>query len=150
MLRKYQTKAIEDLYEWFRTHPTGNPCIELCTGSGKSHILAKICEDAVKLYDSNVLVLTHQKELVEQDYEKIKLHIECKKQVGIYSAGVGRKEIKKVTVAGIQSIYKKSKEVGFVSLVIIDEAHIPSHKDEGIYRRFMNDGSGSFMGCMCS
>ena len=86
MLRKYQTKAIEDLYEWFRTHPTGNPCIELCTGSGKSHILAKICEDAVKLYDSNVLVLTHQKELVEQDYEKIKLHIECKKQVGIYSA----------------------------------------------------------------
>jgi superfamily II DNA or RNA helicase len=45
MLRPYQHKAITQLYAWFERNSTGNPCIVLPTGSGKSHIIAhRRCE----------------------------------------------------------------------------------------------------------
>lgn len=137
MLRPYQKKCISDLYDWFGQNKDGNPCLELVTGAGKSHILAEICKDAVHKFRTNVLIITHQKELVEQDYEKIKLH--GVEDVGICSAGVGKYEPNKsVVVAGIQSIYQRPHEFANASLVIVDEAHVPNHKDEGMYRRFLS------------
>ena len=90
MLRDYQAKAIDDLYEWFKNNQDGNPCAVLPTGAGKSHIVAALCKDAVKSWPgTKILMLTHIKELIEQNAEKMLQHWP-NAPMGIYSAGIGR------------------------------------------------------------
>jgi len=48
MLRDYQRRAINQLYAWFENGNVGNPCVELPTGSGKSHIIAELCKEALQ------------------------------------------------------------------------------------------------------
>jgi len=75
MLREYQQRAIHQLYEWFNSHPIGNPCLVLPTGSGKSHIVAALCKDAVKSWPgTKVLMMSHVAELIEQNAEKMLQH----------------------------------------------------------------------------
>jgi len=139
-LRPYQQRAIDQLYDWFRAGNTGNPCLVLPTGAGKSHIVAALCHDALTNWpETRVLMLTHVKELIEQNAAKLRAHWPGA-PMGIYSASVGRKELgEPITFAGIQSIRKRAAELGHVDLVIIDEAHLVSHKDEGGYRTFIAD-----------
>ena len=139
-LRPYQKRAIDDLYAWFRDGGVGNPCLVLPTGAGKSHIVAALCEDALTQWpETRVLMLTHVKELIEQNAAKLRAHWPGA-PMGIYSASVGRRQLgEPITFAGIQSIRKRAADVGHVDLVIIDEAHLVSHKDEGGYRDFLRD-----------
>jgi DNA repair protein RadD len=137
MLREYQQRAIEQLYEWFQKR-SGNPCLVLPTGSGKSHIVAALCKDAIQNWpETRILMLTHVKELIEQNAEKMREHWRGA-PMGIYSAGMGRKQLgEPITFAGIQSIRKHASQVGHIDLCIIDECHLVSHKDEGGYRTFL-------------
>lgn len=139
-LREYQQRAIDQLYAWFRDGGVGHPCLVLPTGAGKSHIVAALCKDALTNWpETRVLMLTHVKELIEQNAAKMREHWPGA-PMGIYSASVGRKELgEPITFAGIQSIRKRAAEVGHVDLVIIDECHLVSHKDEGGYRDFLRD-----------
>ena len=139
-LRPYQQRAIDQLYGWFRAGNTGNPCLVLPTGAGKSHIVAALCHDALTNWpETRVLMLTHVKELIEQNAAKLRAHWPGA-PMGIYSASVGRKELgEPITFAGIQSIRKRAAELGHVDLVIIDEAHLVSHKDEGGYRDLLRE-----------
>lgn len=139
-LRPYQQRAIDQLYDWFRAGNTGNPCLVLPTGAGKSHIVAALCHDALTQWpETRVLMLTHVKELIEQNAAKLRAHWPGA-PMGIYSASVGKKELgEPITFAGIQSIRKRAAELGHVDLVIIDEAHLVSHRDEGGYRTFLAD-----------
>jgi DNA repair protein RadD len=41
-LREYQQRTIDQLYDWFEAGESGNPCLVLPTGSGKSHIVAAL------------------------------------------------------------------------------------------------------------
>ncbi len=67
MLRDYQEKALKELYSWFETHE-GHPCLVLPTGAGKSHIIAELCKDAIQKWpETRILMLTHVKELIEQE-----------------------------------------------------------------------------------
>lgn len=138
-LRPYQRKAIDDLYAWFPAHP-GNPCVVLPTGAGKSIILAKFCEEALTSWpQTRILILTHVRELIEQDANAL-VRIWPLAPMGIYSAGLGKKELDyAITFAGIQSIWRKAADVGHVDLVIVDECHLISHKDQGSYRKFIDD-----------
>jgi DNA repair protein RadD len=137
MLRDYQTRTIDQLYDWFRTNK-GNPCIVLPTGSGKSHIVAALCKDAVQNYPkTRILMLTHVKELIEQNAEKMRQHWP-NAPMGIYSASVGKRQIDAITFAGIQSVRSKALAIGHVDLVLIDECHLVSHKDQGSYRHLIN------------
>ena len=73
-LRDYQRKALDDLYAWFGQHE-GNPCIEAPTGSGKSMIIAQFCKENLERNpEMRILLATHMKELIEQDYKAIKRH----------------------------------------------------------------------------
>ena len=139
-LRDYQQRAIDDLYAWFGENSTGNPCLVLPTGSGKSHIVAALCKDAVQNWpETKVLMLTHVKELIEQNAEKMRQHWKGA-PMGIYSASIGRRDLgEPITFAGIQSIAKKADQVGHVDLVIVDECHLISHRQEGGYRTFLAD-----------
>ena len=140
MLRDYQQRAIDQLYQWFRNGNEGNPCLVLPTGSGKSHIVAALCKDALQNWpETRVLMLTHVKELIEQNAEKMRLHWPGA-PMGIYSASIGRRQLgEPITFAGIQSVRDKAHLIGHVDLVIIDECHLVGHKDEGGYRRLLSD-----------
>jgi DNA repair protein RadD len=140
MLRDYQQRAIDQLYEWFRRGNEGNPCLVLPTGSGKSHIVAALCKDALQNWpETRVLMLTHVKELIEQNAEKMRLHWPGA-PMGIYSASIGRRQLgEPITFAGIQSIRSKAELIGHVDLCIIDECHLVGHKDEGGYRTLLSD-----------
>lgn len=135
MLRDYQQRAIDQLYDWFAKGHRGNPCLVMPTGSGKSHIIAALCKDALQKWpETRILMLTHVKELIEQNAEKMLQHWPDA-PLGIYSASIRRKELgEPITFAGIQSIRNRADEIGHVDLIIIDEAHTVSHKDEGGYR----------------
>lgn len=139
MLRDYQRRAIDQLYAWFEKNPAGHPCLVLPTAAGKSHIVAALCKEALQEWpETRVLMLTHVKELIEQNAEKMLLHWPDA-PMGIYSASVGRKELDRpITFAGIQSIRNKADEIGHVDIIIIDECHLVSHKDEGGYRKLIS------------
>ena len=138
-LRDYQRRTIDMLYSWWSTNK-GNPCIVLPTGAGKSIIIAAFCQRALSDWpDTRILMCTHQKELIEQDFHKL-MEIWPEADAGIFSAGIGLKELdNRITFAGIQSIYKHASEVGKVDLILIDEAHLINHSGTGMYRSFIED-----------
>jgi DNA repair protein RadD len=139
MLRPYQQHVLNQLYEWFRAGNKGNPCIVMPTGSGKSHIIASLCKDALTQWpETRILMLTHVKELIEQNAEKMFLHWPDA-PLGIYSSGLGIKTLgEPITFAGIQSLRKKSALIGHVDLIIVDECHLISHNAEGGYRALID------------
>ena len=68
MLRDYQRRAIDQLYDWFEKNSTGNPCVMLPTGAGKSHIVAYLCKEALQSWpETRILMLSHVKEILEQN-----------------------------------------------------------------------------------
>ena len=139
MLRPYQQRAIDQLLGWFEHNPTGNPCLVLPTGAGKSHIIAAFVKHAVKSWpDTRVLMLTHVKELIEQNAEKMRQHWP-NAPLGIYSASLNRRHIDQITFGGVQSLRNRATQIGHVDLVIVDECHLISHKDEGAYRSLIAD-----------
>ena len=137
MLRKYQSYAIELLYQWFRDNPSGNPILELPTGSGKSWIVAQLCRDALDNWpETRVLMLTHQKELIEQNAEKLRL-VWPDAPMGIYSAGLKQRDIDAITFAGIQSVRDRADDLGHIDLVVIDECHLINNARQGGYRKLL-------------
>ena len=139
-LRDYQQRTLDQLYSWFEKNKTGNPCLVLPTGSGKSHIIAALCKEAIQNWpETKVLMLTHVKELIAQNAEKLRLHWPDA-PLGIYSAGLGMKHLgEAITFGGIQSLRTKSDLIGFADIAIIDECHLISTKDEGGYRTLLGE-----------
>jgi DNA repair protein RadD len=138
-LRDYQQQTIDDLYKWFEAGNKGNPCLVMPTGSGKSHIIAALCKNALQEWpETQILMLTHVKELIEQNAEKLRQHWPSA-PLGIYSASMGSKQLgEPITFAGIQSVSKKGGLLGHQDLVIIDECHLVNHKAEGGYRTLLS------------
>lgn len=137
-LRDYQTAAVEAVYKFFRTE-SGNPCVVIPTGGGKTPVIAKFCYDAVCVWNSRVLVVAHVKELLEQSAKTI--HALCPMiDVGVYSAGLKQRDTKNaVLVAGIQSVYNKAELLGFFDIMLIDEAQLIPESGDGQYRRLISD-----------
>lgn len=130
-LRDYQVEAsnvaIKHLKEYNQPF-----IIQAATGAGKSLIIADICH---KL-DEPVLVLQPSKELLEQNYAKLKSYgID---DVSIYSASMGQKNVGKYTYATIGSIYKHPELFVHFKYVLIDEAHLVNPKKlGGMYMTFL-------------
>lgn len=136
-LRPYQREAIDAIYTYFGQH-TGNPLIVLPTGAGKSLTMAAFIREALTSYpDCNVLLLTHIKELIEQDAKAI-INYWREAPVGIWSAGVGQKRKDQITVAGIQSIHRLPAKFASTDICIIDEAHLVPRNSDTMYRRFLD------------
>ena len=134
----YQQRALTMLFDWFAAGSQGNPCLVMPTGSGKSHVIADICQLAlVNWPETRILMLTHVRELIEQNVSKL-LRSFPDAPLGVYSAGLGRRETDaKIIYAGIQSVYNKSQDIGHIDIVIIDEAHRVGHTDTGGYRNLI-------------
>jgi superfamily II DNA or RNA helicase len=135
--RYYQQAAHDAAWNYLGSQ-SGEPLIVLPTGAGKSLVIAMLVEQARK-FDARVIVLQHRKELIEQNAEKIQILLPDIK-VGIYSAGLKRKEIADdVVVAGIQSIYRKANELGRRELILIDEVHLVGNNNDSMYGQFLSD-----------
>ncbi|MBX3363998.1 MAG: DEAD/DEAH box helicase family protein [Phycisphaeraceae bacterium] len=137
-LRPYQREAVDAVWKHISTSDT-NPAIVLPTGSGKTHVIAELCRDAVQRWNGRVAVLAHVKELLEQAAGKLRAAAPDL-PIGVFSAGLGRRDIGyAVTIAGIQSVYQRAHDLGPLDLVIVDEAHLIPPDGEGMYRRFLAD-----------
>lgn len=138
--RPYQSKAIEDLWQWFRDHEEGNCILEACVGAGKSYIISALCQHAITTWKgTRILMLVHVKELIEQNYEEL-LKVWPEAPVGIHSASVGRKDMGfDILYCGIGSVYKKAHLMGKVDLVLVDECHLINSDNKGMYRQFLNE-----------
>lgn len=138
ILRKYQEKAVLDGMEFFYSDNKKNMIEVLPTAAGKSLIIASIAH----YLDEPVLVTQPSKELLEQNYLK---YINYGNKAGIYSASIMRKEIKNVTFATIQSIYKKPELFEKFKYLIVDECHLMSPrvgdetKEASMYIKFLEN-----------
>lgn len=138
--RPYQVDAVHSVFDYFSSGNKGNPLLALPTGTGKSVIIAMLLQ-AIYSYWPNqrVLILTHVKELIQQNYEKL-LTLWPGAPAGVYSAGLNRYESnRKVTFAGIASVAKKARLFGWVDIVLIDECHLVSPSADTMYKKFLND-----------
>lgn len=137
--RSYQIEAVQSLYSYFREN-TGNPVLALPTGTGKSVIIAMFLQSMFYLYgNQRVMVLTHVKELIQQNHEKL-MSLWPNAPAGVYSAGLGKKQAHNyITFGGIGSVAHKAHLFGKVDIVVIDEAHLVSPNDETTYRKFLQE-----------
>ncbi|MEN6621458.1 MAG: DEAD/DEAH box helicase family protein [Smithella sp.] len=137
-LRPYQQEAVDSLFNYFR-EKSGNPIIVAPTSAGKSLIIAEFIRRVMEYPNQRVLLLSHIKELLQQNSD------ELKKQwpgapVGLYSAGLNKRDTMfPITVAGIQSVYKKAHLLNFIHLILIDECHYLSPNTASMYQQLINE-----------
>lgn len=138
MLRPYQIDAVNSLFDYFESKD-GNPVIALPTGCGKTHIISGFTHRTLTTWPhQKIIVLTHVKELIKQNYNKL-IAAWPEAPAGIYSAGLRQRDIhNSIIFGGIGSVAKKAEQFGYVNLVIIDEAHLLSPSENTMYQRFIN------------
>src|SRR3990172_3456814 len=139
-LRPYQLEAVEAIYRHLRERDD-NPVCVIPTGAGKTYVMATVCRDSVGRWNGRVLILAHVKELLEQTKEKIyQVAPEMWMKTGVYSAGLKSRDTEHpITIAGIQSVYKRACEFDPFDLIIVDEAHMTPPEGDGMYRTFLED-----------
>lgn len=137
-LRPYQTDAIDALFAYFE-RAKGNPVVAKPTGTGKSIVIAELIRRIFEWWPTQrVMMLTHVQELIEQNFAEL-TGLWPLAPAGIYSAGLSRKEVRPITFAGIQSVVGKADLFGIIDLVLIDECHLVSPKQETSYQNFIAD-----------
>jgi len=137
-LRPYQSAALDAIWKYFYSGSKGNPLVVAPTGSGKSLIIAGFCEQVQKRWpEQRILILSHVKEILTQNRKAIQSLLPDIK-VGIYVAGLNRKDIAPVTLASIQSAYNAQEifKENF-DVILVDEAHLIPHRGEGRYRTLL-------------
>ena len=127
-LRPYQQEAVDATLKHFRKSDD-SAVIVLPTGAGKSLVIAELA----RLARRKILVLTHVKELVEQNHAKYQSY---GLTAGIFSAGLKRKENRyQVTFASVQSVSANLDQFrDEYSLIIIDECHRVSGEESSQYQ----------------
>ena len=71
-LRDYQQESVDAIWNYFRSGKTGNPLVALPTGTGKSLVIAGFLQSVFKAFpNQRIMMLTHVKELIEQNYSKL-------------------------------------------------------------------------------
>lgn len=144
-LRPYQISASQAADNAMRQGKSG-VCLIIPTGGGKTIVMADMIHRWLMRWpDTRVLVMAHTKELVEQNASKFALFWQSQNQtpapMGIYCAGLNQRNMTApVIFASIQSVHRKAMQIGAFDVILADEAHhIPTAKDEGIWRNFIKD-----------
>lgn len=140
--RDYQIDAVNSVFNyWAKNNNQGNPCVVMPVGSGKSLTMAhfvKTCFLKFGDHMSKILIVTHVKELIEQDYQAVVDYWQGA-NIGIYSASLKAKSTNnKIICCGVQSIAKNYKALGKVNCIVIDECHLVPVKEETTYRRLIS------------
>lgn len=100
--------------------------------SGKSHVIASFVQRANK----NIIILTPSREILEQDLDKLSKVVE-KDEIGVFSASMNSKTVKKYTLATIQSAYKHPELFNQFDIAVIDESDMLNPKKlDGMHQKF--------------
>ena len=136
--RPYQLKAIQSIYDYFAA-ASGNPVLELPTGSGKSFVQAEFLRGVLTRWPAQrILCLAHVKELIAQNHAEL-MGIWPDAPAGIHSAGLGRRDVEQnIIFASIQSVFARAAVLGRIDLVIIDEAQMVSPRSSTMYRTLIS------------
>lgn len=137
-LRQYQIDGLNALWNYFQSGKTGNPLLAWPTGTGKSICPAIFIKEAMRIWPTQkFMLLTHVKELIQQNADVL-LEIWPEAPLGVYSAGLNRKEIGlPIIYAGIQSAIKNPAMFGHRDIIFIDEAHLVSGDQSSMYITFI-------------
>jgi DNA repair protein RadD len=123
--RKYQEEALDTIEADLLTDD--NALLQAATGAGKTVIFSHLIERYhTKFKSFRTLILTRQKELVEQSFDKIKaVYPEGVDKIGICCSSVSaKKQVKKpILIATPQSYSKLVQFCDPFNLIIIDEVH---------------------------
>jgi DNA repair protein RadD len=137
-LRGYQSEVVDLV-----TGGKGDMLIQAPTGAGKTIIFSK-CLEVFASRGQKSLVLAHRGELIRQADDKLRkaTGLDC----GVFSAYMGRKDIKPITVASIQSLANYKGDLDFDN-IIIDEAHrLPFPGKESQYRKVLERVQARLLG----
>lgn len=135
--RYYQKQAVDAAIKYIQNGGTSGLVIS-ATGTGKSIMIARLIKRLFEANNINILMVTHVSELIEQNHKKLK-SIMPEADTGIYSAGLGEKDLNhRIIFAGIQSIYKCTHLLPKIHMLIIDEAHTISRKDQSMWASLIN------------
>lgn len=148
--RKYQEAAINTGVNFFQKKNDKNDVIVIPTGGGKSWVIGGVASNV----DGNTLVLQPSKEILEQNYKKAEKLLGGAfrfghSDLGIYSASVGLKQIRKITFATIGSIHKKPELFEHFQNIIQDECDVTNAKG-GMYADFFEDMGRPILGTTAS
>lgn len=125
-LRSYQRKAIDSIYDYWRKSDSGHGVVVIPTAGGKSLVMAALVKELCELYPgTRILILSHVKELIAQNHDEL-IEYWPDAPVGVFSAGIGRKEIQaQVLIASIQSLDKHVHKLDPApEIVLVDECHL--------------------------
>lgn len=139
-LRPYQAAALKATWEWIFTKET-MPLVVAPVGSGKSLMIAEFIKQCHERYPgTRILMLTHDKRLLEQNMEELREQYPTV-DAGFYCAGLNQKRLHNdVTFASIQSIHAKAAILNRApGVILIDEAHLVNPKAATRYRSFIED-----------
>lgn len=144
--RYYQTEALDSV------EPLSPGCRKLVvipTGGGKSYIAGRLATDSTLIL-GRVLILAHVKELIVQNALAV-LQADPRADIGIVCAGIdpmtlpahlreflGRTDAE-ITIASIQSVYRKLHLWSDVGLILVDEAHRITPIGGKLYRAVMDE-----------
>ncbi len=139
-LRPYQQAAVDSIFNYYYGGKKGNPIVVASTGSGKSLIIAGFIKKLQTEYKGQrVILATHVRELISQNYEKL-VAIYPEGNIGIYSAGLSKRHIHNDIIYGsIQSMYRKAHKFSKRAFLIVDECQLLNPKDAGRYMSFITD-----------
>lgn len=132
--RDYQTEAVSTLFDYL-TRFGGNPIVAMPTATGKSVVIAEFLRWVAHYAPrARSLVLTHVKELIQQNHNKIG-QVFPAHNAKIYSAGIGKKEVgTTITFGGVASVKNVVHIFEWIDFILIDECHLLSERDEGMYQ----------------
>jgi DNA repair protein RadD len=128
MLREYQGRLLANIR--VKAQAKVPVCAVSATGSGKSHLLAAICEGAASK-GNNALVLAHRKELIKQNQSKLGYG-------AIYCAGLDSKQIDQITFGSIASVFAAKEKFQGTKIILVDECHRLHHRAIGMYRELID------------
>jgi DNA repair protein RadD len=136
--RPYQRESIDATYAHWQSGG-GNGLIVIPTGGGKSLVIALLLQELSQNFPlMRICIVTHSKELIVQNYQEF-IRLWPQAQAGIYSAGVGRRDVgMPIVFCGIQSVWNKTHLLGRYDLILVDEAHLISRNANTMYGKFFD------------
>lgn len=137
-LRDYQQQAVDSVINYFVEGNQGNPVVAMPTGTGKSLVIAGLIKRIMTGWpNQRILALTHVKELIEQNAEKLARYWP-QAPVGIYSAGLNQRDTAMpIIFGGAASVKNCVERFGRRDIVLVDECHLISPKDGTTYQNII-------------
>lgn len=147
--RWYQKEGFDATINYLSSNPNKHPLVAMPTGSGKSLLICMIADFVNNNWGAKVLILSHSPEILKQDHKALCNYLDTD-HIGLYSAILKSRTIYDITVAGIQSIFRKPELFNEFDLVIIDECHMISSNNASMYRKFLSNVGKIYCGMTAS